>query len=336
MRILNAAKWFVELSLVAGVLAGCGGAAQFAPMAAAKLQAVLAASNPHPVAAQPNRAISWMARNQKGALLYIADAGVNDVLVYTWPRLRLIGNLSGFKVPQGECVDPAGNVWIANTLRSEMLEFAHGGLKPIGRLADPGQYPCGCSVDTKTGDLAVTNILTSRYGPGSLSIYNAARGQPKVFSDPAFEKIYFDGYDGDGNLFVDGANASGAFAIAKFDGKSFQALTIQGATINAPGAVEVTGSKINVEDQTGASGNSVMYETTLQGTTLKVDATAQFRNSVDCVQTFLNGRGKQERAICPDAGTPSINVYEYPGGGSPKKRVTTDLTDPEGAVVSRS
>jgi hypothetical protein len=147
--------------------------------------------------------------------------------------------------------------------------------------------------------------------------------------------MYFDGYDDEGNLFVDGINDNGLFTIARFDGKTFQALTISGATLNAPGAVVVKGSKIDVEDQTGSSGSSVMYETMLKGTTLTVVAMAEFTDSVDCVGTYIAGKAKHQQAICPDAGTPSIYVYDYPAGGNPKKSVLTGLTEPEGAAITR-
>jgi hypothetical protein len=271
----------------------------------------------------------------RGALLYVADAGNNDVFVYSWPALHLIGNLSGFKVPQGECADSAGNVWIANTKRSQLLEFARGGLKPIKTLDDPGQYPVGCSVDTTTGDLAVTNIISRSYGPGSLSIYKAAGGSSKTFSDPNFEKVYFDGYDRNGNVYVDGIDDNGSFTIAKFDGKKFELLTVSGARINAPGAVQVKGSTIDVEDQSGVTGYSAMYETTLKGSTLTVVASAQFNDGVDCVGTFIAGGAKHEQAVCPDAGTPAVYVYKYPAGGNPTKSVLTGLNDPEGAVIIR-
>lgn len=336
MKNLYPTRSLLGVLTAAAVLAACTSSPQrFGPSGTASVPDILVAKHPADSSVRPDLHKSWMEPNVKGALLYIADAGVGDVFVYSWPALRLIGNLSGFKVPQDVCVDAAGNVWIVNTARSQLLEYARGGLKPIATLDDPGQYPVGCSIDETTGNLAVTNIISRQYGPGSLSIYKAAQGSPKVFSDPTFEKMYFDGYDDEGNLFVDGINDNGLFTIARFDGKKFQPLTISGATLNAPGAVVVKGSKIDVEDQTGASGSSVMYETMLKGTTLTVVATAEFTDSVDCVGTYIAGKAKHQQAICPDGGTPSIYVYDYPAGGNPTKSVLTGLTEPEGAAITR-
>jgi hypothetical protein len=273
----------------------------------------------------------------KGALLYVSDSLLGDVFAFTWPKLRLIGNLSGLHFPQGECVDASGNIWIANTKRSEMVEFAHGGFKPIKTLPDRGQYPSSCSISA-SGDLAVTNILSKQkggYGSGSLSIYRAATGRPKIFADSSIVKVFFDGYDARGNVFIDGQDGSGAFAIAEFNGKSFVPLTVSGATINSPGAVQVTGAYVNVEDQLGSEGNSVMYQTKLHGTTLTVEATAQLQGGMDCVGSYIEGTAKRERLICPNGGSlPSINLYRYPAGGSPLRALYRYVYDPSGAVVS--
>lgn len=278
-----------------------------------------------------------MASHLKGPLLYVSDSELDVVFVFTWPALQLIGNLRGFNAPQGECVDRSGDVWIANTKKSEMLEYPHGSVKLLKTLPDPGEYPVGCAL-APNGDLAVTNIVSvtghKQYGAGSLSIYKKASGKPKMFQDSSLLKVYFDGYDAGGNLFLDGENNSEAFAMAEFNGKTFTALTLSGATINFPGAVQVTGSAVNVEDQLGSAGNSIEYQTTQSGTTLTVDATAQLLNSVDCVGSFIYGTGKKQRLICPDGGAPSVNVYQYPAGGSPLKTVDQDVYSPNSAVIS--
>jgi hypothetical protein len=277
-------------------------------------------------------------RAAKGTLLYVSDSSLGDVFAFTWPKLHLIGNLSALSQPQGECVDRSGNIWIANTNKFEMLAFGHGGVKPIETLADPDEYPIACSVSA-SGDLAVTNILSKQgggYGPGSLSIYKAAKGRPTVFSDPTFSKVFFDGYDERGNLFVDGQKGSGAFALAEFDGKSFTALKVSGATINFPGSIQVTGAYVNLEDQGPSGGNSVIYRTTLRGTTLTVDSAAHLLDGMDCIGSYIYGVGKLQRAICPNGtlSAPSVNVYKYPAGGSPIKVLDRNVLAPDAAVVS--
>ncbi len=323
------------------LLAGCGGAATSIPTQVnSPLNSerdLSSAAIPPRFVAGSERRTSWMSSHTKGPLLYVSDSTLDVVFVLTWPTLRLVGNLSGLRSPQGECLDRSDNIWIANTKKSEMLEFARGSPKLIKTLPDPGQYPVACAVDAK-GDLAVTNIVSraghGQYGPGGLSIYKGASGRPKMFRDSAIIRVYFGGYDGRGNLFFDGQDGSGSFAMAEFDGKTFTPLAVRGATINFPGAVAVTGSHVNVEDQLGSNGNSIMYQTTQSGTTLRVDATAQLVNGMDCVGSYIYGKGKAQRLICPDAGTPSVNVYDYPAGGEPVKTFLQNVYSPNSAVVS--
>ncbi len=340
MNLRRATGLFGALAM----LAGCGeGAPQSPPLpdAAIGLQTSTAAKSAPGVDLSLRRAVaaSWMdSRAAKGALLYVSDSSLDDVFAFTWPKLRLVGNLSGLHFPQGLCVDGDANVWVTDTAKSQILEFPHGGVTPIKRLSDPHQYPASCSVSAN-GDLAVGNILSKQqrhgYGAGSLSIYKGAGGRPQIFPYSGIVKLYFDAYDSAGNVFIDGQNPSGNFAIAKFDGKKFIPLTVSGATINSPGSVQVTGAYVNVEDQLGANGNSVIYRTTPRGTTLTVDATAELVNGTDCVGSYIYGKVGRRVAICPDEGSaPSINVYKYPAGGPPIIAFYRTVFGPSSAVVS--
>ncbi|MBV8725779.1 MAG: hypothetical protein JO078_01605 [Candidatus Eremiobacteraeota bacterium] len=325
-------------------LAGCGEGAPQPPAAVSlapiQSQISTAAKSPTGLAVRAERAAtpSWMdSRAAKGALLYISDSSLNDVFAFTWPKLRLVGNLSGLHFPQGLCVDAGANVYVTDTARSQVLEYPHGSAKSIKRLADPHEYPASCWV-APNGDLAVGNILSRQghsYGAGSLSIYKGAAGRPKTFAYPGILKLFFDAYDAAGNVLIDGQDPSGNFAIAEFNGKKFIPLTVSGATINAPGSVQVTGPYVNVEDQLGASGNSVIYRTTLNGTVLTVNATAQLFNGMDCVGSYIYGKAGRRVAICPDQGSaPSINVYKYPAGGPPIVAFYRTVLGPSTAVVS--
>jgi hypothetical protein len=103
---------------------------------------------------------SWMAPDAtRKNLLYISDVGTNDVYVYESLSLKLAGTLTGFSEPQGECSDAAGNVWITNTNMSQIIEYAHGGTTPIATLSDPYEFPVGCAVDPRSGNLAVHEPL---------------------------------------------------------------------------------------------------------------------------------------------------------------------------------
>ena len=273
---------------------------------------------------------SWMSPDAKAKpLLYISDAVNGDVYVFSYPKGTLVGTLTGFSEPQGECADAKGDVWITNTGTSQIIGYAHGGTSPIATLNDPGQYPVGCSVNLTSGDLAATNIISTTSGPGSLSIYTKAKGNPKMYSDPNAGRMYFDSYDGN-TLYVDGTTTGGSFYFAAFAKNKFTDLSVSGATINFPGGVYFD-KVLTLGDHSGSGGNAIIYSVKVSGRTATVTATTQLLGSSECVQYTLDGK----TAICPNAGGPSVNLYHFPAGGNPYKTFSASFSLPIGAAVSK-
>ena len=215
------------------------------------------------MAVHPDHSRSWMDPDaKKKKLLYISDNGTDDVYVYSYPQGELKGTLTQFDNPQGECVDKAGDIWITDANSSEILEYAHGGASPIATLSDPGQSPLGCSVDPKTGNLAITNWQSTSGAPGSVSIYPDAQGTPTNYTDSSFNQMFFLGYDNKGNLFVDGVDSSGNFEFAELP-KGQEELTniTLNQNIATPGGVQWDGTHLAVGDQ----GDAVIYQFTISG-----------------------------------------------------------------------
>jgi hypothetical protein len=317
MRILSWVPRPLGGSAVLAVLAGCSGGSGYAI-------APLGSTN-QSVGSERGR--SWMEPNAgKGALLYISDASTNDVVVYHYPSGTEAGVLTGFNGPQGECLDKAGDVWIANTGASNLLEYAHGGTAPMATLDDSGQYPVDCAVDKNNGTLAAANIIarTGRHRRGSLSIYPHATGSPTIVTSAHVYLMYALGYDYHDNLFVDGRNPNKQFQFGELAGGSgaIEPITLSGATINFPGGVQFAQGRVNVGDQGGA----VIYQATETGT---ITGSTPLSGSLDCVDFFIDGK----TVICPDAGNGSVEFYNYPVGGSPVQ-IVTGLASPTGAAVS--
>jgi hypothetical protein len=277
----------------------------------------------------PDHTKSWMAPDaKKDNLLYLTDEEADDVYVYSWPRGELKGTLTGFDAPNGECVDKAGEVFVANEDKSQILEYAHGGTSPIKTLSDPGQYPVGCSVDPTTGNLAVTNIDTPKGGPGNVAIYTDAHGSPTAYTAAIFYYYFFCGYDNDGNLYVDGTDTGNTFEFAELlsGGSSFTTVTLN-QSIEFPGGVQWDGNHVAVGDQE----EPYIYEFTISGSTgTKVGATP-LNDTNDVAQFWKQGL----KVVAPDFLNSEVQIFRYPAGGMATKTIP-NISTPIGSVVSKS
>lgn len=279
---------------------------------------------------RPDFRRSWMAPGAKhGRLLYISDSGTDDVDIYTYPKLKLIGTLTGFDLPQGLCLDKAGDVWIVNTNASDLLEYAPRGTNPIATLYDPGEYPVACSGDGVTGDLAASNLISTSNGSSSLSIYKHAAGSPDVIE--ALTRNFFLSYDPKGNLFVDGENSSYNFALGEIpEGtKKVEQLSVSGATIEFPGSLQYADGNLALSGPNNTQDDTVIYQLAVSGSVATVVGTAQLLGSCG-VAIFILGH----EVVCVNTGN-DIAIYKYPAGGWPIKVIHTSLVEPLGLVITK-
>ena len=105
---------------------------------------------------------------------------------------KLVGTLDGFSNPAGLCADTAGDVWITNEGEHDVIEYAHGGTQPIQTLDDGSEQPSACSVDKKTGNLAVLNA-------DDVAVYPDASGSPTLYSGGQVYGDYALGYGAHGD-----------------------------------------------------------------------------------------------------------------------------------------
>jgi hypothetical protein len=101
---------------------------------------------------------SWSgAALAKDDLIYVTN-GNEEVTVYSLETQKLVGVLTHFTKPMGECVDASGNIYITDAGTHTVVEYAHGGSKAIETFDDSPDTPYTCAVDPTTGNLA------SRFG----------------------------------------------------------------------------------------------------------------------------------------------------------------------------
>lgn len=269
----------------------------------------------------PNHRGSWMSPEPASqSLLYVSDTFGKVVNVYTYPRLKYAGQLTGFAYPLGECSDKIGNVWIADA-GGVVYEYAHGGTSPINTLKTWMYSPEGCAIEPKTGDLAVAN------GNVEVLVFQGGAGSPTAYRDFNFSQTVSLGYDGHGNLFVDGEDQSSSFHYAELPkgGEAFTDITLQGVPpLQGVGGVQWDGTYMAVGDSQQniyrTQGANVVSTTTLS-------ATCPFAFYIIPLKNVV---------IAPDQCSSNlVGVYAYPAGGSPTKVITTGMTTPYGAVLSR-
>ncbi|MGA8535407.1 MAG: hypothetical protein WB615_14965, partial [Candidatus Tumulicola sp.] len=310
------------------LLAGCGGNGSALPQSASVPGAASAATHRSGTAASERR--SWMAPDAKNiGLLYVADLGTGNVNVYSYPGGRLKGVLTGFSAVHHECVDAAGNVFIANGGKNELDEYAHGGTSPIKIYHEPG-FTHGCAVDPTTGNLAVLHDPPSS-GFGGISLYKHAKGKATEYTTPNVFRVYFIGYDAKGDLFVDGTDMHVAFEFAQMPAASqtFEAVTLN-QSINLPGAIQWDGTHLAVGDQVSIGGPSKINEFSINGTTGTLVGTTPMTNSCDVLQFWIHNK----RVVAANDCLPAVMYFDYPGGGKSVQTISKSLSEPVGVTIS--
>lgn len=320
LKTLAFARYALGVTAGSALVAACsGGGSALAPSAASRQSAERT---------RHDRNGSWVSPNAKaGDLLYISDRGTAQVYVYSYPGYKKRGMLTGFDIPVGECVDETGNVFITDEGASLIFEYAHGGKSPLATLSDPGYMPGGCSVDPKTGNLAVTNYSTVSNGQGNVAIYKHASGKPKAYyTDPNIARMFFCGYDDAGNLFVDGADFGSKVAFGELPsgGTSFRDIHLD-QPIQSPAGVQWDGKHVAVGDTV----TSVIYEFVIKGKKGTEVGSTPLVGSANVGQFWI----QQSKVVGPEFTGADAGIWDYPRGGIAKHTIT-GFDSPVGATIS--
>jgi hypothetical protein len=275
---------------------------------------------------------SWMLpeANKIKELLYVSDGYTNEVYVYDFTTNLLVGRLGGFKYPYGQCVDAKGDVWITQFSSAEVIEYAHGGDSPIKTLNTAAlNYSFGCSIDPKTGNLAVANDGSSN--PGQIFVFKGASGTPKAYSSKNCPVLGSPGYDLKGNLYVESGQEK-TYAICELarGAKSLKAMEMN-QIIYSAGSVMWDGQYIAVTDEAyqgnqttaiyqmveSSSGNLV-----IAGTTVLADdcGGAEYISQPFIVGTVNTPRNRTQGTVVIGGNEGChgrFDSWSYPAGGTP-------------------
>ena len=269
---------------------------------------------------------SWVSPEARSQTLLYVSGNSGSVYIFSFPKGKLVGTLTGFQEVAGVCADAAGNVWVADSSDFDLIEYAHAGTAPIATLPDYESYPFSCSVDRQNGNLAVSNIFSIKPDQvGSLAVYAGPSKAPMLFTDPNFSEYYFLTYGPEGTLYFDGLGYGSTPEVAQLHHGRFEPITISGATITSPGGMQYAEGSLTIGG-TDSAGDAIVYRITDRGvvtgeTTLLGAASVSYEIWKTYVICASESRG--------------VSIYNYPAGGSPIKTLGTSIS-PFQAVISEA
>jgi hypothetical protein len=363
------ARYAVGTVAAAALLAGCGGGGSAPPSAGGgsifpsaqspavghvfRNAAMIALTNSRGIVPVQhlNRGRSWIGPNaRKQSLLYVSDGSTGTIDIYTYKAKggKLYGQITGLSFPYGQCLDRAGDVYVVDNGTAKIYEYAHGGTSPIVTANDNYGFPTGCSVDAKTGNVAVSNFNSSSSGPGGLVVFaGGLSGSQTNYTNANLFHLWPPGYDPSGNLFVQATDPSGAPNLSELPAgkKTFTLLT--GLTVGFPGSVAWDGTYITATDQNYQSNYTTMIyrltvhgkKVTIVGNTDLTDDCYPGRNWMVAIQPFIVAGTKRQPSTvvagnlnCPNR----ENFFSYATGGNPERSLPSKIApaSPYGQVVS--
>lgn len=283
------------------------------------------------------RAASWMLpQAERQDLLYVSN-GNGTVTVYAYRKRTLIGTITGFQTPEGECVDQKGDVFVTDSTTNEITEYSHGATQPIMTLHDPEVRPYGCSVSPKNGDLCAAN-----YDDESVSVYPRGKKKPRVYSTK--ELILGDmscAYDDKGNMFVAGPNydISGISQFAYLPTGSNHFIAVNPLVSSSWYWVEVRSVQWDGKFWEIASDGAWRFAIGRNGSARfegKTTLSGVFGEAEAWVVNFKGNprtQGSQIVAAMEDTGNGAVGCWTYPGGDS-IGTITDGIDFPFGVTVS--
>ncbi len=134
---------------------------------------------------------------------FVSD-GNNNVVYEIDGSGSVCATLTGFNGPQGLSTDKSGDLYVANTDASDIVEIAppYTG-SPVNVYADPNGFPSDVAVDGD-GNLAVPNIESTSGGPGDIVFYTPGSPNPtRTVSGSTYTSPRFCAFDSRGDLLID-------------------------------------------------------------------------------------------------------------------------------------
>lgn len=274
---------------------------------------------------------SWSLPNAGAVTIYVSDFNSNVVTCFNEEGVVTgqITSGSGLSSPEGMTVHH-GVLYVANPGARNVLEFNGCSATPIKTLKDPGQVPTDVAVTAK-GKVFVSNITTTRGGPGSISVYTPSGVTPSGhLSAGATEGMnYFLTADAAGNIYSTWLDKSTVGHTECYPGGRAPGVD-QGIRLTFPGGINVdpSGNLVIAQQGTGIStytgGACVSGGWTETGTILS--------HNDNWVDIALDKSGKELNLT--DITARTANSIAYPSGHADDVFTYTGISYPIGVANS--
>ena len=372
MRLLRLGPYIAGILASVALLAGCSaGGSQSSALGSTALSPARQGANANRAAesviqqmvahpfklGRPDHRKSWVSPDAKDLprLLYVSDPSTATITVLTMPSLGVKGTITGVTFPFGLCSDKSGNIWVADLLGLELVQynFRTNGATPLQTLADPTGFPASCAVSLVNGDIAAVNPINA-VGPPSVLIYKGGAGPPdQELTSADMATISFVGYDGSGNLFVTGTDAQLNYVLAEATlstSGGYGPLTnvpITGNALFSPGQIQwdrQTQTLVLGDQACNDTANSCLYQATVSGGTANVGPSIPLLDGAgnpvcDVLEFVISKNVKAKMGAAGSTlnscnGDPnSVDRWLFPAGGLPTNS-TTAIPEPFGAALS--
>jgi hypothetical protein len=322
MTILDFGRYALGSCVAAALLAGCGGSQVPIGSGAAFSQSEAISAYVEP------RKSPAAVEAKDGNLLYVAS--VQAVSMFSYPRGKFIGSLSGLSEPYGMCTDSKDHVYVVDIETQTIREFNVAGRNPIRTLVDSPNWPASCAVNPVNGDLAVSGGIGHGLGTSSnIAIYKDAKGTPKVYVSQYFDTFVYCTYDNSGNLFAT-AGQSGIGVLAELAaGSDVIGYINVDKPFGASPDVQWVGGVLVMADPTATNnGPATFYQVKVSGSVGTVVDTFQLKSR----KLHANGTGfwvhgniiiyPKAEFIDGDYENNNIGFWDYRAGGAIKHTIT--------------
>jgi hypothetical protein len=258
-------------------------------------------------------------------VVYVSDAGNENVTEYDQTGGSPILTISGLSEPQGIATDNKSNLYIANTETQQVLVYPAGSTTQSQAIATNG-YPAGVAV---LGNyIYVSNIVNlSGSTPGNFQSF-LKNGTPyRSYNCPQALEVFYITANKHGDVFADGFDASDAPAVWEVPQETLTCTQLS-IPLNFPGGLAIDNAgNLLVDDQ---EANTISYAPpsyTAQVASSDIGGT----EGLDPVTIALQ---KGNTSIwTANAGAASATQYTYPGGGTATLTISGSFSEPIGVAT---